>query len=457
MAGYLANLAFRSSLATITAVVSGLLVVCALVFAGRELKRDSLGLIGLATLLLPWLAIRSNVALTFVTVLMVLTLLCVASGLSRHGRLVDSKLRGLGKHVWAMSYEWLFGTVMVKRLLVGRSSKSQAVAIVRGALVAAPVLALFALLLASADEVFAQLLFFGNAAGLIGHVIGTVVLSVALLGFLSRRAHETPTGNHQDIQRLGSPEVLVVLGGLVVLFSSFVVTQIAVALGGLDHVLETEGLTQADHARRGFFQLLWVAGLSMALVSVLRAVRKQRSQDSGIDPFKPLAILTLLLTVVIAGISVQRLLLYIGSFGLTPLRLWALLGAGAITVAILTYVVSVAGFRSEQSWYPAVAILLSFGVVFGLNVLNPDVVIANYNISQAEAGADLDVATLTRLSDDATSTVIDRLDDLGANEAVVVSHLCNRLDRDTSYALHEYNVARTNSDLALKELCWVSN
>lgn len=455
-AGFLANLAFRSSFATATAALSGLLVVAVLVVSGRELKRDSAALIGLAAMLLPWLVVRSNPALAFVTVMMILVLLCVASGLSRHGRLVDSKLRGLAKHIWAMSYEWLFGSVMVKRLFVGRSSKSQAVAIVRGVLVAAPVVALFALLLASADEVFAQLLFFGNAPGLMGHVIGTACISVALLGYLSRRAHETPTGNHQDIQRLGSLEVMVVLGGLVMLFSAFVITQIVVALGGADHVLQTEGLTQADHARRGFFQLLWVAGLSMALVSVLRAVRKPRSGEStaaGIDWFKPLAVLTLVLTVAIAGISVQRLLLYIGSFGLTPLRLWALLGAGAIAVAIVIYIVSVSGYRSHQSWYPAVAILLAFGVVFGLNVLNPDAVIANYNISEFGAGAELDVSTLTRLSDDAMPAVVDRLDDLGANEAVVVSHLCNRYDRETSYGFLEYNVAAVGSDRALDQLC----
>ena len=460
--GFLANLAFRTSFATAAAVISGVLLIVALAFSGRKLARDSLVLIGLAAVLLPWLLVRSNPALTAVTILMILMLLAIATGLSQAGRLADSKLRGLTKHMWALSYEWFFGTVMVKRLLIGTSSRPQRFALLRGALFAAPVLFVFALLLASADEVFARLLLIGNLPSVVGHVIGTGLLAVAFLGYLSRRAHETPTGGHENLRRVGSLEVTVVLGSLALLFSAFVATQVVVALGGADHVLETEGLTQADHARRGFFQLLWVAGLSMALVSLLRAVRKADGIDDGIDDhttfanrdrFRPLAILTLLLTVLIAGISVQRLLLYIGTFGLTPLRLWSLIGAGAIGFAILIYVLSVGGYRSGQSWYPAVAIFLGFGVVFGLNVLNPDATIANYNISHAENGPPLDVQSLTRLSDDATSTVVDRLSDLGVAESRVVAQLCSRFDRQTAYGVFEYNRAAVKADGLLDTLC----
>jgi hypothetical protein len=48
--------------------------------------------------------------------------------------------------------------------------------------------------------------------------------------------------------------------------------QFAVFFGGQEHLLRTAGLTAAEHARQGFFQLLAVAAMTLALVAV--AVRR---------------------------------------------------------------------------------------------------------------------------------------------------------------------------------------
>ena len=44
------------------------------------------------------------------------------------------------------------------------------------------------------------------------------------------------------------------------LFLAFVIVQLAVLFGGHDRVLRTTGLTYAEYARSGFWQLLAVAG-----------------------------------------------------------------------------------------------------------------------------------------------------------------------------------------------------
>ena len=230
--------------------------------------------------------------------------------------------------------------------------------------------------------------------------------------------------------------------------------QIVVAAGGAEHVLETEGLTQASHARRGFFQLLWVAGLAVALVGSLRSVRVI-DPERGRDRFAPLALLTLVLTLVIAAISVQRLGLYVGSFGLTPLRLWALAGTAAVGLTIVTFAASVAGVGSEKSWFPGAVLCIAFALVFGLNAVNPDATVARYNISQMHS-IDLDVGALTNLSDDAVPTIVERLNTLNPDlRSEAIESLCSRFDRTTSFGLLEYNVAAVGADNSLDQQCGV--
>ena len=56
------------------------------------------------------------------------------------------------------------------------------------------------------------------------------------------------------------------LGVLDALFLAFVAVQATVLFGGHAHVLETEGLTYAEYARQGFWQLLWVSALTLLVL-----------------------------------------------------------------------------------------------------------------------------------------------------------------------------------------------
>jgi hypothetical protein len=255
-----------------------------------------------------------------------------------------------------------------------------------------------------------------------------------------------------NLRLLGPVEVLTVLGSLVLLFAAFVATQVVVAIGGAEHVLRTEGLTAAEHARSGFFQLLWVAGLAVSLVGGLRAVLRKDAGTAG-DRFRPLALAALVLTLVIALISMQRLSLYVGSFGMTPLRFWAMAGAGTVAVLIAIFAVSIAGWRSEQSWFPGVVVLIGFALVFGLNVVNPDDFVARYNL-RTQPGDQIDPAVLGSLSDDAMGTVVTQIGHVdAANRPVLVAALCDRPDRDTSFGSLEYNYSALRADQRLDELC----
>jgi len=443
--GFLGNIALRTTVGGLGASLA--FALAALLVVRRTIQRTAFIPLGLAALLIPWLAIRSNPALTFVTFLAVAALLMIAGGFSISGSFFDSRARVIASHVSSSVFEWLMGTAMVQRLVRAAAAEQKALPLLRGVVVAIPVLIVFTTLLASADDVFAKLLQLDNLPSLVGHLVLTGIVVVPTLGILSRAAHVLDKDDQSsiDLRMIGPVEVTTVLGSLAVLFGAFVATQIVVAAGGADHVLETEGLTQVDHARRGFFQLLWVAGLAVSLVGGLRATRVI-DPNKGRDRFVPLSLITLALTLTIAAFSVQRLLLYVDSFGLTTLRIWALAGAVAIGVAILLFALSIAGWRREQSWFTGAMVVLVGVLVLGLNVVNPDAIVASHNIDNQ---SELDVNNIARLSDDAIPTIIDRLDDAPALE----KRICARANRFTDYGPLDYNWAEVRADAKLDALC----
>lgn len=443
--GFLGNIALRS---TIGGLAASLACALAIVLVARRVTQAS-GFVplGLALGLTPWLMVRSSVALTAVTFLLIAALLMLGGGFSIRGALFNSHVRQFVAHIGSTIYEWAYGTAMIQRLMKTATAEQRLMPLVRGVAVAVPVLIVFTTLLASADELFAQLLLLDNIPQLIGHLIVTLIVGIAILGLLSRAAHETEISSDKlmNIRLLGPIEIVTILGSLVLLFSAFVITQVVVALGGVNHVLETEGLTQASHARQGFFQLLWVAGLAIALVGGLRAFRVV-DPEKGTDRFKPLAMVTLGLTFIIAVISIQRLSLYIDSFGLSPLRLWAMFGAGTVALAVVLFAVSIAGWRDGQSWFPGAMVILTAALVFGLNATNPDALVAQYNLSTQE---NVDIRSLGDLSDDAVPAMLKYAD----GSPALQQELCGRADRSTGYGFLEYNWAEVQADNKLDAYC----
>ncbi|MDW3177725.1 MAG: DUF4173 domain-containing protein [Acidimicrobiia bacterium] len=451
-AGFFGNLVLRTGVVSSAAMALVILTLAVVVVStGRIRRREPLVFLGLAAAIAPWLAIRSDNALTAMNVAMIVILLGVAAGISKRGSAFDARVRDLANHVWSPIYEWLYGLTIINRFASAATAEHKLAPFLRGAAVAVPVLIIFTTLLASADDVFAKFLLLGDLPSLIGHVILSLAVAVLLFGWVSRAAHAAPESKSPfNIRFLGPLEVTMILGSLATLFAAFVATQVVVDLGGANHVLETEGLTQAEHARAGFFQLLWVAGLSLGLVGGLRATRILEP-EKGRDRFIPLALVTLFLTLLIAFVSIDRLSLYVGSFGLTPLRFWALAGAAGIALLIVAYGVSILGWRSGAQWFPGVAIVLGALFTLGLNVSNPDARVADYNMDRSTS---VDVGTLSTLSDDAVETMINSIHKLNAvDRESLRSELCLRPIRQTTFGAFDYNSGRVAADGALDSFC----
>lgn len=229
-----------------------------------------------------------------------------------------------------------------------------------------------------------------------------------------------------------------------VLFASFVVVQMAVLFGGRHHVELTPGLTYAEYARQGFFQLLAVAGLVLLVVAVVvRKVRSEVPEERRLEQ----GVLGLLcvLTLVVLASAWYRLGVYEDVYGLTRLRVSVY--ATIAWLASVFVLVMWAGARWNGSWLPRAIVTATAVGLLAFSVLSPDALIARRNVDRYETTGKMDVGYLATLSEDAIPAVADLPEPL---RGCVMSEIA--LERGTLYnhGWTEYNLSRARARSVLE-------
>jgi hypothetical protein len=148
-----------------------------------------------------------------------------------------------------------------------RSRATMLAPIARGLLIAAPIAVVVGILLAAADPVFASFFSFNLDIGRLStdflFVIGGCLAAAGLLRLAAAAPIERVDG---PSWRLGPVEGLVVLAVLDAIFTAFAAAQALAVGGGAAGALKAAGLSYSDYARSGFFQLLWVAGITAVVI-----------------------------------------------------------------------------------------------------------------------------------------------------------------------------------------------
>ncbi|HEY0099981.1 MAG TPA: DUF4173 domain-containing protein [Pyrinomonadaceae bacterium] len=220
---------------------------------------------------------------------------------------------------------------------------------------------------------------------------------------------------------LGAVEVGVVLGLLNVLFACFVVVQFRYFFGGAARVMSITELTYAEYARRGFFELAWVAGLVLPLLLITHALLQRRDRPAAAERiFRPLAGTQVALLFVIMASAMARMRLYQSEYGLTELRLYTtafMLWLGLVFVWF-TWTVLV---RSRREGFACGALVAAFLTVGLLHLLNPDAYIVRANAAHARAGRAFDAAYAASLSADAVPPLISAMPSLSREERCLVA------------------------------------
>ncbi|GIH55745.1 hypothetical protein Mro02_26590 [Microbispora rosea subsp. aerata] len=175
---------------------------------------------------------------------------------------------------------------------------------------------------------------------------------------------------------------VVPLVGLNLLFASFVTVQITVLFGGSRRVLSTAGLTYAQYARSGFFELVTVSVFVLAIVAAAVALlRGQGRADRWL-----LAVLLGLLcafTLVILASALHRLGLYTDAYGLSRLR--ASVEATIWWLGTVFVLVPAAGAArlagGGTSWFFRAFVLLTGVSLLAFAVWDPDARVAETQLT----------------------------------------------------------------------------
>ncbi|WP_433081690.1 DUF4153 domain-containing protein [Dactylosporangium sp. CA-052675] len=204
--------------------------------------------------------------------------------------------------------------------------------------------------------------------------------------------------NARPVRRV---EWLVPVGALLELFAVFVAVQLTVLFGDRGYVMRTVGLTFAEYARKGFWQLLVITLLTLCVMGV--TVRKAPPADRGL--LRLLLGLLALCSLVVVGSALWRMNVYEEAYGFTRLRVFV--SAVELWLGALFVLVMVAGLTPSARWLGRAGVALWVVVLLGLAVLNPDRLIAAHNVERADR-SNADIWYLSTLSADATPE-LDRL------------------------------------------------
>jgi hypothetical protein len=282
----------------------------------------------------------------------------------------------------------------------GRPSPAR-VGIVAGVTI---VLALvFGGLFASADPAFARLIGVlipeWNASEVYARtlVFWVVLCFVLCGGYLVRFAPQLDALAPRPMRSVPNWEWAVPLAVLDVLFIGFVAVQATVLFGGHAHVLETEGLTYAEYARQGFWQLLWVSALTLLVLSaVIRVAGRSTASDRRL--LRILVGILCATSVVVVISAIHRMWLYQQAYGFSTERLMVI--TIEVWLGVVFLLVAAAGIRMTARWLPRAVLVAGALALLGLAALNPERLIADRNIDRFQQTGLLDVEYLSTLSAD---------------------------------------------------------
>ena len=328
-------------------------------------------------------------------------------------RLRDSLLAALtvmqrtAKGILPLALQEFFSTA-TRRETVGRARP-----FARAAIIAIVLLLVFGSLLRSADPIFASLVALPDVD--VGTMISHVVVIGALAwivggwacGALEQSAERRPADH--ALFSLGQLELTTALGTLNVLFFLFVLAQLGWFFGGEAFLRDRTGLTAAQYARQGFFQMVGVVMLVLPILLITRAALADDPPLVRRHSLLALPIVALLLVMIVS--AVLRMQLYVQYFGLSVDRFDTLVFMAWLALVLLWLAATVLRDRGQP--FVAGTVVSGLVVLALLNIASPDAIVARVNVARASPGTNgalaLDLNHLARLGGNASEIVVSAL------------------------------------------------
>ena len=166
-----------------------------------------------------------------------------------------------------------------------------------------------------------------------------------------------------------------------------------------------DGMTYAEYARSGFFELCAVAVINMVIIITLATFTKKKEGGKATVPLKIYSIILSCFTLLLIAVAMSKMIMYIDAYGLSRLRLFT--SWFMILLAFAFVFVIVKQIYGKFNYFGTLAAV--FAVLFGaLCFCNVDARIAEYNVNAYISGRTekIDMLQLSKLSDSAVPYII---------------------------------------------------
>lgn len=287
------------------------------------------------------------------------------------------------------------------KIRIKRSNSEKSKNIILGILLAIIFLIVVAPLLSQADPVFRKILHspfqkvhITNGYEIVRGICFVFIPAILFYGLICS-CYIRYIEPEERAYSLWKPDAIIIMTGIIAItYILFCSIQITYLFGGLFEL--PEGITYAEYARQGFFQLLWVAVINIGLVLLLKI---------RCTPSKKLNSILLVLsvcTVIMMISSAYRMILYVKVYDLTRLRflvLWFLIFLMFVVGQTMYYIYHTK-FRIGK-WIFTTALVAYMILSFG----RMDYIIAKYNINSNEYITPNNFVYLKNLSLDATPAI----------------------------------------------------
>ena len=257
-------------------------------------------------------------------------------------------------------------------------------AVLLGLVIAVPLLAIMIPLLVSADAAFDGLLQ-KLPDWDFGELLNSVLWGSFLGVFLYVRGsalHHAPKAEparkmKKGIHPLTVNTVLVLIG---LLYLVYLLSQLAYFSGGFSGILP-EGFTIAQYARRGFFEMAWLCAINLGIMAL--SVGLIKKEDTAPLLTRIICLFLGLVTLFLVVSASAKMFLYIGSYGLTRLRV--LTQVIIFWLGLTTLIVTVWLFVPRlpyMKWVLILALIMGAATAWA----DVDTVVARYNVSAYQSG-----------------------------------------------------------------------
>ena len=232
------------------------------------------------------------------------------------------------------------------------------------------------------------------------------------------RQPEAPVAPSANARTIGGADVLLPMTLVNVLFGAFLAMQVRTLVGGAAYVKAVAGLTFAEYARSGFFQLVTVAAIMLPALLVADALTPldHRARRG----FQRRSALTLVLLGGILASAGLRMTLYTAEYGLTEDRVYASAIMAWLTIVLGWFALTV--LRDKRERFTGGALAAAWATWALLVLVNPEAAIVRWNVAREARGESYDAKQALAMSTDAVPTLVRAMPRLGEYDRCVTEH-----------------------------------